>query len=66
MIELFYDLLGLAFWLGTIAFVGWWLWNMKRASAPRRRTAREEAELAGLRAAIQREQAVKPLEPPAR
>ena len=56
MIELFFDLLGLLFWIGTIAFVGWWLWGMKKASAPRKRTAREDAELASLRAAIDRDQ----------
>lgn len=51
-----YDLLRLLFWVGTFALVAWWLWGMKKASAPRKRTAREEAELASLRAAIDRDQ----------
>lgn len=56
MIDLFYDLLGLVVWIGTIALVAWWLWGMKKASAPRKRTEREDAELASLRAAIDRDQ----------
>ena len=56
MIELFYDLLGLIFWVGTFALIAWWIWGMKKASAPRKRTPREEAELASLRAAIDRDQ----------
>lgn len=56
MIELFYDLLSLTFWLGTFALIVWWLWGMKKASTPRKRTTREEAELASLRGAIDRDQ----------
>lgn len=54
MTDLLFDLLGLAYWAAIIGLVGWWVWRMKKASKPRRRTPREEAELAGLRAALER------------
>ena len=66
MIELFYDVLGLVFWLGTLGLVGWWVWSMRKAATPRRRTPREEAELAGLRAALDAERTLTPNEPPTR
>lgn len=56
MVPLIYDLLGLVFWLGTIGLVVWWVWSMRKAAKPRRRTPREEAELSSLRAAIDRDQ----------
>jgi len=51
MSELLYDVLAGAFWVVTIAGVLWWIWSVRRVSRPRARTPREEAELAGLRAA---------------
>lgn len=51
-----YDLVVLVVWVGTFALIGWWLWGMRKARAPRKRTPREEAELASLRAAIDRDQ----------
>lgn len=54
MTDLLFDLLGLAYWAAIIGLVGWWVWSIKKASRPRRRTPREEAELAGLRAALAR------------
>lgn len=56
MIDLLDDLFGLLIWVGSLALVAWWLWGMKKASTPRKRTPREEAELASLRAAIDRDQ----------
>lgn len=56
VIDLVYDLLGLAFWVGSIGLVLWWVWGMRKAGQPRRRTPREEAELASLRAAVDRDQ----------
>ena len=55
MIDAFYDLLGLAYWLGIIAVVVWWIRSMRKAARPRARTPREEAELAALRQALDRE-----------
>jgi len=54
MIELLYGLLGLAYWAAIIGGVLWLIWSLRRGRRPRKRTAREEAELAGLRAAIDR------------
>lgn len=55
MSELLYDLLGLAYWAVIIGAVLWWIWSIRRARRPRARTPREQAELAGLRAAIDRD-----------
>jgi len=52
MSELLYGLFGLAYWAAIVGGVLWWIWSMRRSSRPRVRTPREEAELAGLRAAI--------------
>jgi hypothetical protein len=54
MSELLYDLLGLAYWAAIVGGVLWWIWIMRRGSRPRVRTPREEAELAGLRTAMDR------------
>lgn len=56
MIDLLYDLLGVAYWLGIIGLVVWVVWSMKKASTPRKRSPREEAELASIRAATDRDQ----------
>lgn len=48
------DLFAVVYWAGTAAVVVWWLWSMRKASQPRRRTPREAAELASLLAAIER------------
>lgn len=56
MIDLFYDLLGLAYWLAIIGLVVWVVWSMKKASKPRKRSPREQAELASLRAAMDQDQ----------
>lgn len=48
------DLLAIASWAAIVGGVLWWIWSMRRGSRPRVRTPREEAELAGLRAAIDR------------
>lgn len=56
MIDLLYDLLGLAYWLAIIGLVVWVVWSMKKASTPRKRSPREQAELASLRAAMDRDQ----------
>lgn len=55
MIDAFYDLLGLAYWLAIIVFVVWWVMSIRKAGKPRPRTPREEAELAALRQALERE-----------
>ena len=55
MSELLYDLRGLAYWFAVIGVVLWWIWSIRRARRPRARTPREQAELAGLRAAIDRD-----------
>ncbi len=54
MTDLLLDLLGLAYWVALIGLVLWWVCSMKKASRPRPRTPREEAELQSLRAAIER------------
>jgi len=54
MSELLYDLLGLAYWAAIIGGVLWWILIVRRGRRPRVRTPREESELAGLRAAIDR------------
>jgi len=63
MSELLFDLLGLAYWAAIVGGVLWWIWSIRRSSRPRSRTAREDAELAGLRAAIDRGQN-QPARPP--
>ena len=55
MTELLSDLLGLMYWAAIIGGVLWWIWSIRRSSRLRSRTPREVAELAGLRAAIDRE-----------
>ncbi len=55
MSELLYHLLGLAYWAAIVGGVLWWIWVIRRAGRPRIRTPREDAELAGLRAAIDRD-----------
>ena len=54
MSELLYDLLGFAYWAAIIGGVLWWLWSMRRSRRPPVKTPREQAELAGLRAATGR------------
>ncbi len=54
MTDLLLDLLGLAYWAAVIGLIVWWVWSMKKASRPRPRTPREEAELHSLRVAIER------------
>ncbi len=54
MTDLLFDLLGLAYWAALIGLIVWWVWSIKKASRPRPRTQREEAELQSLRAAIER------------
>lgn len=74
MLELLYDLRRLAFSLGTIGLVAFWVWSARRTTRPRPRTDREQAELAGLLAAIDADQdrllrslpAVNGAEPPTR
>lgn len=56
MIELLYRLLGYAYWAGLVAVVVWWVWSVRKAQRPRRRTSREEAELTALREALARGQ----------
>lgn len=55
MSELLSDLLVLAYWAAIIGGVLWWIWSIRRSSRPRSRTPREDAELAGLRTAIDRD-----------
>ncbi len=55
MRELLYDLLGLAYWAAIVGGLLWWVWSIRRGNRPPGRTPREEAELAGLRAAIERD-----------
>ncbi len=54
MSQLLCDLLGLAYWAAIGGGVLWWILSMRRNSRPRVRTPREQAELAELRAAIDR------------
>ncbi len=65
MTDLLFDLLGYAYWAAIVGVVVWWVWSMNKASKPRRRTLREERELAGLRDAIERSQR-SPKAPPRR
>lgn len=55
MSELLYDLLGLAYWAAIIGGLLWWFLAVRKARRPRVRTRQEHAELAGLRAAIDRD-----------
>ena len=55
MSQLLYDLLGLAYWAAIVGGVLWWILSMRRNSRPRVRTLQEQAELAGLRAAMDRD-----------
>lgn len=55
MSDLLYDLLGLAYWAAIIGGLLWWFLSIRRARRPRVRTPQEHAELAGLRAAIERD-----------
>lgn len=55
MSELLYDLLGLAYWAAIVGGVAWWVWSIRRARRPRAMTPREQAELAGLRVAVDRD-----------
>lgn len=55
MSELLRDLLGLAYWAAIVGGVLWWVWSIRRSRRARSRTPREAAELAGLRAAIERD-----------
>lgn len=55
MSELLYDLLGLAYWAAITGAVAWWIWSIRKARRPRALTPREQAELSGLRAAIDRD-----------
>lgn len=55
MTELLSDLLRLTYWAAIIGAVVWWIWSIRRSSRPPARTPREDAELAGLRAAIDRD-----------
>ena len=54
MSELLFGLVGLGYWAAIIGGVLWWIWSIRRSGRPRLRTPREDAELAGLRAAIDR------------
>lgn len=54
MSELLYDLLRLTYWAALIGGVLWWISSLRRGKRPPARTPREEAELAGLRAAMDR------------
>lgn len=56
MTDLLFDLLGYAYWAAIVGVVVWWVWSMNKASKRRRRSPREDAELAGLRDAIERDQ----------
>lgn len=55
MSELLYELLGLAYWLVIGGALLWWFLSVRRARRPRARTPQEHAEIAGLRAAIDRD-----------
>ena len=52
MSEVLSDLLGLACWAAIVGGLLWWIWSIRRSAGARLRTPREDAELAGLRAAI--------------
>ncbi len=53
MIELS-DVLTVAYWLALLGLVAWWVIGVRRSSKPPARSAREEAELASVRAALAR------------
>lgn len=55
MRELLSNLLGLSYWVAILGGVLWWIWSLRRGRRPRGRTPREDAELAGLRAAMERD-----------
>lgn len=55
MSALLSDLLGLAYWAAILGGILWWVWVVRRSKRSRSRTPREEAELAGLRAAVDRD-----------
>lgn len=55
MTELLYDLLGLAYWAAILGGLLWWFLSVRKARRPRVRTPQEHAEIAGLRAAIDRD-----------
>ena len=55
MSALLSDLLGLAYWAAILGGVLWWIWIVRKGRRPHARTPREEAELAGLRAAMERD-----------
>ena len=55
MSDRLYDLLGRAYWVAIIGLVLWWIWSIRQSSQTRSRTPREDAELAGLQAAIDRD-----------
>lgn len=54
MSELLYGLLSYAYWAAIIGGIVWWVWSMRRSRRAPVRTPREDAELAGLRAATHR------------
>lgn len=54
MTELLDDPLALLYWVAIAAVVVWWAASMRKASRPRRRSPREDAELASVLAAIER------------
>ena len=58
MSELLSDLLGLVYWVAIVGGVLWWIWSIGRSSRARSRTPREDAELAGLHAAIDRDRSL--------
>lgn len=49
------DLLGLAYWGALAGGLLWWFLAVRKARRPRVRTPQEDAELIGLRAAIDRD-----------
>ena len=55
MNELLDDLLGLVYWAAILGGILWWIWSIRQSSQTRSRTPREDAELAGLQAAIDRD-----------
>lgn len=50
----FYALLEIGFWVATLGLILWWFLSMRKASKPRVRTPREQAELDSVRAAVSR------------
>ena len=55
MTELLYDLLGIAYWVVIGGVLLWWFLSVRKARRPRVRSPQEHAEIAGLRAAIERD-----------